>query len=100
MTDADVVREALERLASDFRTALVYNHAAVKDIEAALAALDRLVARQAEAERALTNYADHQSWRCSYRSRYGACCCGLDETMEKLGLPPVPVEDPEGGKGE
>jgi hypothetical protein len=54
-----------------------------------------LLARCDALENALRDYAGHQAWRCEYRSRYGACQCGLDETLEKLGLPPVPVNDPE-----
>jgi hypothetical protein len=46
-------------------------------------------------EEALTEYAEHTAWRCHYRSRYGQCLCGLDDTMRALGLEPVPVHDPE-----
>lgn len=44
----------------------------------------------------MCEYAGHQSWRCQYRSRYEVCVCGLDELMKSLGLPAVPVDDPEG----
>jgi hypothetical protein len=43
----------------------------------------------------LAEYAEHSSWRCVYRSRYGECVCGLDDLMVKLGFPVVPVQDPE-----
>jgi hypothetical protein len=51
--------------------------------------------RAAKLEAALTEYASHQAWRCDYRSRYGSCRCGLDETLKELGMEPVPVYDPE-----
>ena len=43
----------------------------------------------------LREYAQHAAWRCEYRSRYGACLCGLDDFMVGIGLEPVPVDDPE-----
>ena len=45
--------------------------------------------------KALLDYAQHAAWRCEYRSRYGSCQCGLDDLMTSLGLPVVPVNDPE-----
>lgn len=43
----------------------------------------------------LVAYLAHQSWRCQYRTRYGACQCGLDDLTDRLGLPRVTVDDPE-----
>lgn len=43
----------------------------------------------------VVEYAEHGSWRCEYRTRYKTCRCGLDDLMERLGLPPVAVADPE-----
>jgi hypothetical protein len=57
-----------------------------------------LSVRLAQLREAFIEYADHQSWRCHYRSRYGVCCCGLDELTARLGLPTVEVHDPEGEK--
>lgn len=42
------------------------------------------------------NYVEHGSWRCQYRTRYKQCCCGLDERLAALGLPPCAYDDPEG----
>lgn len=51
-----------------------------------------------ELRQAFEDYADHQSWRCVYRDRYGECQCGLDDLCKKLGLPIVEVQDPEAPK--
>lgn len=51
-------------------------------------------------QNALADYADHQSWRCNYRSRYGKCMCGLDELLASYGLPAVPPNDPEAERKE
>ena len=55
-----------------------------------------LAARVIRLESLIREYAQHTAWRCEYRSRYGRCACGLDYELEKLGLPPIPVHDPEG----
>lgn len=56
---------------------------------------DRLEEENKRLREVLTEYADHISWRCSYRTRYGKCVCGLDEKMAEFGMPPVLVHDPE-----
>lgn len=56
--------------------------------------MGRAVTRD-EAQAALVDYIAHQSWRCDYRTRYGECCCGLDEITAALGIDPVPPDDPE-----
>ena len=43
-------------------------------------------------------WGEHASWRCQYRLRYKKCCCGLDERLIVLGLPPLEVIDPEAEK--
>ena len=44
-------------------------------------------ARVAELEAAVSEFAHHDSWRCSY---YQKCHCDLDATTDKLGLPRIP----------
>jgi len=43
----------------------------------------------------LALYAQHLSWRCNYRTRYGRCTCGLDGLCDELGIDRVPPDDPE-----
>ena len=64
----------------------------IERLDALLAERDERIRRL---EEALTEYADHQAWRCKYRQRYKECQCGLDETLATLGFPPIPVHDPE-----
>ena len=57
-----------------------------------------LKAAQAQVEqlrKGFNEFADHQAWRCRYRSRYGKCLCGLDDFTEAHGLDTVTVDDPE-----
>lgn len=44
----------------------------------------------------LCEYAQHDAWRCHYRTRYGRCVCGLDELCDQVGLERRPPNDPEG----
>lgn len=65
---------------------------------ALMAELDRLLTVEAERDtlrEAFEEYANHTSWRCQYRSRYGSCLCGLDDLMVSFGLATVPPDDPE-----
>jgi hypothetical protein len=65
------------------------------ELACARAALNDALLQVSVLKRALLDYADHQSWRCQYRTRYKRCVCGLDELMASLGLEPVAVADPE-----
>lgn len=66
-----------------------------RQYQAKLDEVNGLIEQYQAALDALRDYAQHASWRCEYRSRYGKCICGLDDAMERFGLPPVGVIDPE-----
>ena len=67
--------------------------------------VDRLNVERNEAEaevvrlrEAFSEFADHDSWRCSYKTRYPwdpDCPCGLTRVCRDLGIDPPEVTDPE-----
>ncbi len=94
-------RDALDSLAAALTQAQDVAHAeAERALDLARLSEEQLAAltQAQQMEEALREYASHQAWRCEYRTRYEACQCGLDDTLAKLGLPPVPVDDPEARK--
>lgn len=57
--------------------------------------MDAALEREERLREIVENYVEHGSWRCQYRTRYKQCCCGLDERLAALGLPPCGYDDPE-----
>lgn len=60
--------------------------------------LRSVVAERDLLREAFVEYAEHGSWRCTYRTRYPwdpDCRCGLTQTCRELGLPIPDVFDPE-----
>lgn len=95
-TALDTLLDALEAAEAELAETKANLEEVLTFITSGSGVYDKLVealGREAALREALEEYAEHISWRCQYRSRYGKCLCGLDETMASLGLPPVAVND-------